>query len=155
MHKPIYLKLVKGLADSNASAVWSATKNEGYGRSINMYEQFGIYTRQDARSRTLSSMSGFEELLNELLGHPDMKGPDMRRSRKYVAEILEAAKLKHAEFLKQTQTIGESTCSPCWNRNVLSGRLVLSSVDLVEDIEIELPLWWKSGLTITPRLLVN
>jgi len=110
--KPIYLKLVRGLGEANASSVWSATKNEGYGRSINVYEQFGIYTRQDVRSRTLPSMSGFEELLSELLGHPDMKRADMRRSRKYVAEVLEAAKLTHLEFLKQTQTVGESTLQP-------------------------------------------
>jgi transcriptional regulator with XRE-family HTH domain len=110
--KPVYLKLVKGLSESNASAVWSATRNEGHGRSINVYEQFGIYTRQDARARTLHSMNGLGELLNELLGHPDMKRPDMRRSRKYVAEVLEAANLKHLEFLKQTQITGESTLQP-------------------------------------------
>lgn len=110
--KPVYLKLVRGLAESNASAVWSATKNDGYGRSINIYEQFGVYARQDARSRTLQSMNGLDELLNELLGHPDMKRSDMRRSRKYVAEVLEAANLKHMEFLKQTQTTGESTLQP-------------------------------------------
>src|SRR5580692_3600735 len=110
--KPIYLKLVKGLEGAHASSVWSATKNEGYGRSIDIYEHFGVYARQDVRARTLRAMSGFEELLNELLGHPDMKGADMRRSRKYIADVLEAAKHKHLEFLKQTQTVAESTLQP-------------------------------------------
>jgi transcriptional regulator with XRE-family HTH domain len=110
--KPIYLRLVRGLSEAHASSVWSATKNEGYGRSINIYEYFGVYARQDARSRTLPSMSGFDELLEELLTHPDMKRSDMRRSRKFVAEVMEAAKQKHLEFLKQTQTVGEATLQP-------------------------------------------
>jgi len=110
--KPIYLKLISGLTEAHQSSVWSATKNDGHGRSINIYEHFGIYTRQDARSRTLPSMSGLEELLNDLLSHLDMAQPDMARSRTYVAEVLEAAKHKYLEFLKQTQTVGESTLQP-------------------------------------------
>jgi transcriptional regulator with XRE-family HTH domain len=110
--KPIYLKLIRGLAEAHHSSLWSATKNEGHGRSINIYEHFGVYARQDARSRTLPSMSGLEELLNELLTIPDMKRSDMRRSLRYVGEVLEAAKQKHLEFLKQTQTVGESTLQP-------------------------------------------
>jgi hypothetical protein len=107
--KPTYLKLVKALSEGHASSVWSATKNDGHGRTINVYHYFGTYARQDARTRSLEAIHGLKELMQELFSHPEMKRPDMRRSKKFIAELLEGVNLKHSEFLGQTSTIGETT----------------------------------------------
>src|SRR5262249_53869652 len=105
--KPTFSKLVTALSSEvHASSLWSATKNEGHGRMVNLYQYFGVYARQDAKASSSAAINGLIELLDDILDGPGMKGTDMRRSRKFVMEVMEAAKEKHLEFLKQTRVIG-------------------------------------------------
>ena len=115
--RPTYTRLVAELRGIHHSSLWSVTRNEGYGRSVNMYHMFGILVRQDTKTRTDEAIHGLKHSLEELASDPEMERPDMRRSKKYIAEILEGSTLKQTEFLKQAQTIGEATLQPFIEKN--------------------------------------
>jgi transcriptional regulator with XRE-family HTH domain len=115
--RPTYTRLVAELRGIHHSSLWSVTRNEGYGRSVNMYHMFGLLVRQDTKTRTDEAVHGLKHSLEELASDPEMKRSDMRRSKKYIAELLEGATLKRTEFLKQAQAIGEATLQPFIEKN--------------------------------------
>lgn len=108
--RPTYTRLVRHMLDVlHASSIWSITGHDGYGRSINIYEVFGLLAREDTKARTDSAVSRFRILLEHLVEDPEMDRPDMRRSKQYVTELMEGVTLKHHEFLRDAQSIAEAT----------------------------------------------
>jgi len=102
--RPTYTRLVKALTEVNASSLWSVTRNAGQGRSINVFDFFGFYVREDSKTRTDPFIHGLTEILTDLRDESST-----RRSKKYIDELLENLRLKQTEFLKQTEQIGAAT----------------------------------------------
>ena len=90
--RPTYTRLVKALTEVNASSLWSVTRNAGQGRSINVFDFFGFYVREDSKTRTDPFIHGLTEILTDL-------------------------RVKQTEFLKQTEQIGEKLVfGPQWTQ---------------------------------------
>jgi hypothetical protein len=106
---PTWLKLVDAIDQFHASSVWSVTRGNGEGRSIDLYQVFAEFLREDAKIRTVRATTELKTLLRDILHHEDMRQAQMIRSKTFVAEIITMVDRQHEEFLKQCAPLGSSS----------------------------------------------
>jgi hypothetical protein len=102
---PTWLKLVRAIERFHASSVWSVARGNGEGRSIDIYQVFAEFFREDAKERTGRPTMELRTLLRELLHDDDMRRPEMTRSQTFVAEIIHMIGRQHEAFLKRSNQI--------------------------------------------------
>lgn len=103
---PTWFKLVQAIDRFHASSVWSVARGNGEGRSIDLYQVFAEFLREDAKERTTSATVAARTLLKELLSDEDMGRAQMRRSKSFVSEIIAMIDRQHEAFLKQCGPLG-------------------------------------------------
>jgi transcriptional regulator with XRE-family HTH domain len=103
---PTWLKLVRAIDQFHASSVWSITRGNGEGRSIDVYQVFAEFLREDAKDRTMRATTELRTLLKELLHHEDMRQLQMRRSKNFVSEIIAMIDRQHEAFLTESGPLG-------------------------------------------------
>jgi transcriptional regulator with XRE-family HTH domain len=106
---PTWLRLVEAIDQFHASSVWSVTRGNGEGRSVDLYQVFSEFLREDAKTRTVRAATELKTLLRELLHHEDMQRPQMIRSKNFVAEIITMIDRQHEAFLKQCAPLGSGS----------------------------------------------
>jgi transcriptional regulator with XRE-family HTH domain len=106
---PTWLKLVRAIDRFHASSVWSITRGNGEGRSIDLYQIFAEFLREDVKERTTRPTMTLRTLLEELLSHEDMGRAQMRRSKSFVSEIIAMIDRQHEAFLKKCGPLGLSS----------------------------------------------
>src|SRR5207248_6283997 len=106
---PTWLKLVRAIDRFHASSVWSITRGNGEGRSIDLYQVFAEFLREDAKDRTTRPTMVLRTLLEELLSHVDMRRVQMRRSKSFVSEIIAMIDRQHEACLKKSGPLGLSS----------------------------------------------
>jgi transcriptional regulator with XRE-family HTH domain len=98
---PTWLKLVHAVDQFHASSVWSMARGNGEGRSIDLYQVFAEFFREDAKERTLRATTELKTLLKELLHDDDMRRPEMKRSKGFVSEVITMVNRQHGAFLQE------------------------------------------------------
>ena len=86
--------------------MWSITRGNGEGRSIDLYQVFAELLREDSKERTVRATTELRTLLKEILHHEDMRRSQMKRSKSFVAEIMVMIDRQHETFLTETGPIG-------------------------------------------------
>jgi len=103
----------------HASSVWSIARGNGEGRSIDLYQVFAEFLREDAKDRTTRATTELKTLLKELLHHEDMTRPEMRRSRSFVSDIIAMTDRQHEAFLAESGPLGSAALKQAFqNDNV-------------------------------------
>ncbi len=97
---PTWLKLVREVNQFHASSVWSITRGNGEGRSIDLYQVFAELFREDAKERTTRTTTELKTLLKELLHDDDMQRLEMKRSKSFVSEVIAMVDRQHEAFLQ-------------------------------------------------------
>ena len=153
---PTWLKLVRAIDRFHASSVWSVARGNGEGRSIDIYQVFAEFFREDAKERTMRPTMEIKTLLRELLHDEDMGRREMVRSKSFVSEIINMINRQHETFLKKSNSLGLdslkqafqqdttfwSSCAERWGQG--SGFL--------RDISQRVENWFKQHKKVTGRL---
>ena len=114
---PTWLKLVRAVDQFHASSVWSITRGNGEGRSIDLYQVYAEFFREDAKERTTRPTLELKTLLKELLHDDDMRRPEMKRSKSFVSEIVAMVDRQHEAFLKTTGPLGLSALKQAFQQD--------------------------------------
>lgn len=114
---PTWLKLVRAIDQFHASAVWSIARGNGEGRSIDLYQVFAEFLREDAKDRTMRATTELKTLLKEILLHEDMRRSQMSRSKNFVAEIMIMIDRQHEAFLKASGPLGLSSLKQAFQQD--------------------------------------
>ena len=101
-----WFKLVRSIERFHASSVWSVARGNGEGRSIDIYQVFAEFFREDAKERTTRPTVELKTLLKELLHDDDMRRQEMAQSKKFVSEIVHMIDRQHETFLKRSNPLG-------------------------------------------------
>lgn len=115
---PTWMRLVDAIDQFHASSVWSVTRGNGEGRSIDIYQVFAELFREDARTRTIRAVTELKTLLREVLHHEDMRRSQMARSRNFVAEIITMVDRQHEAFLSQSAPLASGSLKQAMNQDV-------------------------------------
>ena len=86
--------------------MWSVARGNGEGRSIDIYQVFAEFFREDAKKRTTRPTMEIKTLLRELLHDEDMGRREMERSKSFVSEIINMINRQHETFLKKSNSLG-------------------------------------------------
>lgn len=114
---PTWLKLVRAIDRFHASSVWSITRGNGEGRSIDVYQVFAEFLREDAKERTTRPTMVLRTLLEELLSHEDMRRAQMRQSKSFVSEIIAMIDRQHEAFLKKCGPLGQGSLKQAFQQD--------------------------------------
>jgi transcriptional regulator with XRE-family HTH domain len=114
---PTWLKLARVINRFHASAVWSVARGNGEGRSIDIYQVFAEFVREDAKERTTRPTTELKTLLRELLHDDDMRRPEMARSKSFVAEIIHMTDRQHETFLKKSNSLGHDSLKQAFQQD--------------------------------------
>jgi transcriptional regulator with XRE-family HTH domain len=106
---PTWLKLVRAVDQFHASSVWSIARGNGEGRSIDLYQVFAEFFREDAKDRTTRATTELKTLLKELLHEDDIRRPEMKRSKSFVSEVIAMIDRQHEAFLQATGPLALSS----------------------------------------------
>jgi hypothetical protein len=131
-------------------------RGNGEGRSIDIYQVFAEFFREDAKERTTRPTMEVKTLLSELLHDDDMRRREMARSKSFVSEIINMINRQHETFLKKSNSLGLdslkqafqqdtafwSSCAERWGQG--SGFL--------RDISQRVENWFKQHKKVTGRL---
>jgi transcriptional regulator with XRE-family HTH domain len=153
---PTWLKLVRAIERFHASSIWSVARGNGEGRSIDIYQVFAEFFREDAKERTTRPTMELRTLLRELLQDDDMRRRGMARSNRFVSEIVDMIDRQHETFLKKSNPLALSALkqafqqdtvfwNSCANRWGQGGGFLRN---IAEDIER----WFKRHPKVTERL---
>ncbi len=115
--EPTWRKLVQAIDRFHASSVWSITRGNGEGRSIDLYQYFAEFLREDAKVRTTRPTMVLRTLLEELLSDEDMRRAQMRRSKSFVSEIIAMIDRQHEAFLKKCGPLGLSSLKQAFQQD--------------------------------------
>jgi hypothetical protein len=114
---PTWLKLVRAIDRFHASSVWSIARGNGEGRSIDLYQVFAEFLREDAKERTMRPTMVLRTLLEELLSHEDMQRVQMKRSKSFVSEIIAMIDRQQEAFLKKSGPLGLSSLKQAFQQD--------------------------------------
>jgi transcriptional regulator with XRE-family HTH domain len=106
---PSWLRLVRAIDRFYAASVWSVARGCGEGRSIDLYQVFAEFVREDAKERTIRPTTELKTLLRELLHEADMRRPEMARSESFVSEIVNMINSQHEAFLNKCNALALSS----------------------------------------------
>ncbi|MEY9999116.1 hypothetical protein [Sinorhizobium fredii] len=106
---PTWLKLVRAIDHFHASSIWSIARGNGEGRSVDLYQVFAEFLREDAKERTTRPTLALRTLLEELLSHEDMRRSQMKQSKSFVLEIIAMIDRQHEAFLEKCGPLGLSS----------------------------------------------
>ncbi len=114
---PTWLKLVRAIERFHASSVWSVARGNGEGRSIDIYQVFAEFVREDAKERTTRPTMELRTLLQELLHDDDMRRPEMARSESFVSEITRMINRQHETFLKKSNPLAHDSLKQAFQQD--------------------------------------
>jgi transcriptional regulator with XRE-family HTH domain len=153
---PTWLKLVRAIGRFHASSIWSVARGNGEGRSIDLYQVFAEFFREDAKERTTRPTTELKALLRELLHDKDMRRPEMARSERFVSEIISMINRQHETFLEKSNPLGHGSLKQAFQQDT---KFWISCAErwgqgpgFLRDISQWVEQWFKQHKKVTERL---
>lgn len=153
---PTWLKLVRAIERFHPSSVWSVARGNGEGRSVDIYQVFAEFFREDAKERTARPTMELRTLLSELLHDDDMGRSEMARSQSFVAEIIQMISRQHEAFLKKSNLIALASLKQAFQQDTTFWNACAErwgqGPGFLRDIAQRVEQWFKRHPKVSDRL---
>lgn len=102
--QPVHYRLITALQSVHPRTVWATTRRKGSWYNLDVFYYLGTGAASEARRRSNSKFHGLKELLNNMLGNPDLES-----AHGFLEEVLLNSDQWSERFIQTARQAGEHT----------------------------------------------